>query len=96
MTLERIYSDSTAMGVGSDGVSAVDLDDALDYYDGYADRDRVVLEDGLIQRYATRLQQGDPDSEGNTLSEYVAADVKDNIQKGRNELVLTRFYRRLV
>lgn len=94
--LVRIYSSKRPHGVKRDGVSVSDLDDALDYYDGYADRDRTVLEEALVKRYAVRLKKGEADSSGNTLDSYEAVDVADNIRQGRNELVLSRFYRRLV
>ena len=96
MTLIRQYESKAAHGVARDGVSIADMNDALDYYDGYADRDRVVLEEAIVKRYAVRLKKGDPDESGNTLSSYEAIDVADNIRQGRNELVLTRFFRRLV
>lgn len=73
---------------------ASDADSALDYLDSIDKRDRTILEDALIARYAVR--RATRTDESGTVEDYERADARDAITKGRVEIVTTHTYRRIV
>jgi hypothetical protein len=92
MTLIRQpISKSSAHGV----IYTSEANDALDYLDSLNSRDRTILENALISRYATKLGIREGEN-GERWEEYTRADVSSAITAGRVEIVTTHAYRRIV
>lgn len=86
------YREAAIRGVSGD--VAEELDHALDYYDGTDDRDRDILENAVIRRYATAIRRV-PSADGSPTEAYTIPDARDAIQRGRHELVLTRLSKKI-